>query len=88
MSRREWENVKVNGVKKEIYFFSNLALGLWAVQTQFEDSLEDVTITNGSADKNIDTMKNQNTSDGSVLVSEGGRSCHWRKEMNYMTLLK
>lgn len=66
-----WNTVSVGGIEEEIYFISNPALGLWAVQKRFDKSDHDVG--DGPADNNVNVSLNQNASKDSGGI--GG----WKK---------
>ncbi len=69
-----WNTVEIDGVQEEIYFISNPALGLWAVEKRFEDSSKDAVSTKGSTDKtSIDATQDQTAPSDSAGV--GG----WKK---------
>lgn len=58
-----WNVVSVNGVEEEIYFISNPALGLWAVEKRFEGSCNDDY--NQSSSIKVDVSKDQKAVDNS-----------------------
>ena len=58
-----WNNITVDGVEEEVYFISNPALGLWAVEKRFEGTHDKALDTRG--DKVCDTTKDQQATDNS-----------------------
>ena len=65
-----WNTISVGGVEEEIYFISNPALGLWAVQKRFDKSNHDDA--DGSADS-VNVSSNQSAS------SDSGGIGGWKK---------
>lgn len=60
-----WNTIAVNGIEEEIYFISNPALGLWAVEKRFEGSSEDPTVCSKSTSTApVDAGKHQKASGG------------------------
>jgi hypothetical protein len=60
-----WNTVTVNGAEEEIYYISNPALGLWAVEKRFE----------GSGDKaagNVESMPTDAVDAGKDQKGSGG----------------
>lgn len=71
-----WNNITVDGKEEEIYFISNPALGLWAVEERFGDS-------GPSASQNVDETSppriDINTADHQSAVDHSGGVGGWKK---------
>ena len=57
-----WNTISIDGVEEEIYYISNPALGLWAVQKRFDGSGEGIPATSENMPSGIDANKDQNAS--------------------------